>query len=125
MLEQYMQQLPGVKASYPFGKQVCVYKVVGKMFALLTEGQSPQQISLKALPADVTFLIDQFEAVGPGYHLNKKHWITISLNSSSDAKSNAGSELSENMLQDLVNASYALVVAKLTRADKALLESVS
>ncbi|MEO0648476.1 MAG: MmcQ/YjbR family DNA-binding protein, partial [Cyanobacteria bacterium J06650_10] len=71
-------------------------------------------VTIKCVPLDGEILAEQFEAIAPGYHMNKKHWITVSLTA----------EISDEMLTDLVNKSYELVVSKLTKANKARLEQL-
>ena len=110
-LEKTLLGLKGSTASYPFGPEVLVYKVMGKMFALIAQSEATPSINLKCAPADAEMLVSEYESIIPGYHMNKKHWITVSL--MGDAP--------EDMLVDLINDSYALVVSKLTKADKALL----
>ena len=107
-LEEYLSKLKGSDGSFPFGPEALVFKVMGKMFALVYQGEEIPRVTLKCAPADGEILVNQFESVIPGYYMNKKHWITVSLTG----------ELSDEMLADLVDESYELVVGKLTRADK-------
>ncbi len=107
-LEKYLHQLKGSEGSYPFGPEALVFKVMGKMFALVSQKDKVPGVTFKIAPADGEILVSQFESVVPGYHMNKKHWITISLNG----------ELPDGMLTDLADGSYEIVVNKLTRADK-------
>jgi predicted DNA-binding protein (MmcQ/YjbR family) len=90
---------PGAVLTYPFGEETAVYKVGGKIFAL-TGADAPTSINLKAEPADVTGLVDTYEAVERGYHMNKKHWITVQLDG----------DLPPGLLEELVEDSYDLVV---------------
>jgi predicted DNA-binding protein (MmcQ/YjbR family) len=94
---------PASSVSYPFGEGVTVFKVVGKIFAIIAEGE-PIRVSLKADPEDARALVEAFTEVTPGYHLNKKHWITVSL------------PAPRVPLAELVDASYDLVVATLPRS---------
>lgn len=93
---------PAVELTYPFGEETAVYKVVGKVFALITPDSAKPHLTLKADPEDARALVETFTAVIPGYHMNKKHWITVDL---------AG----EAPFDELIAASYDLVVAKLPR----------
>ena len=111
-VEKYLLKLKGSEGSYPFGPEALVFKVMGKMFALVSQKEEIPRVTLKCAPADGEVLVSQYESVVPGYYMNKKHWITISLTG----------ELSGEMLTDLANGSYALVVSKLTKADKNKLE---
>src|SRR5690554_5405610 len=78
-VEEYVLSMPNAKLDYPFGQEVAVYKVKGKMFALIPEGKEPVRISLKCDPQLAELLRAKYESVMPGYHLNKKHWNTIVL----------------------------------------------
>ena len=111
-LEKYLSKLKGSECSYPFGTEALVFKVMGKMFALVSQQEETPRVTLKCAPPDGEVLVTQFESVVPGYYMNKKHWITISLTG----------EIPEEMLIDLVNGSYKLVVSKLTKANKSKLE---
>lgn len=111
-LEKTLSTLKGSEGSFPFGPEALVFKVKGKMFGLVSQKDKIPRVTLKCAPADGEFLVSQFESVIPGYYMNKKHWITISLTG----------EIPDEMLIDLVNGSYDLVVSKLTKADKYKLE---
>ena len=110
-LEKYLSKLKGSEGSFPFGPEALVFKVMGKMFALVSQQEEVPRVTLKCDPVDAEILTGQFNSVVPGYHMNKKHWITISLTD----------ELSTNMLTDLIDDSYELVVSKLSKADKSKL----
>src|SRR5271154_1633662 len=100
-LEDYILSMPNARLDYPFGEGVAVYKVNDKMFALIGEGKTPIQLSLKCDPALAKTLRERYESVLPGYHLNKKHWNTILLTG----------QLNEQEIEDLVRHSYELVSA--------------
>ena len=93
---------PAVELSYPFGEETPVFKVVDRMFAALSTGGHPF-ITLKSDPEDARALVQQFTGIRPGYHMNKKHWISVDLPS-------AGAPLDE-----FIRDSYELVVATLPR----------
>ena len=78
-VEDYVLSMPNAERDYPFGEEVAVYKVGGKMFALIPEDKTPVRISLKCDPQLSELLRDKYESVMAGYHLNKKHWNTIVL----------------------------------------------
>jgi predicted DNA-binding protein (MmcQ/YjbR family) len=101
-IEGYIKKLPKAKLDYPFGEQVAVYKFEDKMFALLTEGKEPLSLSLKCDPQLSEVLREKYESVMTGYHLNKKHWITIVLTG----------QLSLDEVKDLITLSYRLVAEK-------------
>ena len=97
--------LPGVEETTPFGPDVIVYKVAGKMFALATPDEVPHQVNLKCDPERALELRDRYEDVMPGYHMNKKHWNTVNL----------GWRLPNALLRELIQHSYDLVVASLPK----------
>ncbi len=99
--------LPGAVLTFPFGEETAVYKVGGKVFAL-TGVDQPTSINLKAEPLDVTGLVETYEAIDRGYHMNKKHWITVQLDGS----------LPDGLLEELVEDSYDLIVDKLPARDR-------
>jgi predicted DNA-binding protein (MmcQ/YjbR family) len=99
---------PGSSENYPFGDEVAVFKVAGRMFALVPLGQSPGSVSLKCDPHLAAGLRARYAAVTPGYHLNKRHWNTVALDGS----------VPDDELLELIDHSYELVVARLTRAER-------
>jgi len=111
-LEKKLSKFKGSVGGYPFGPDALVFKVMGKMFALVSQNEEVPGVTLKCEPADGEVLVSQFKSVVPGYYMNKKHWITISLDG----------ELPKEMLTDLAKRSYDLVVGKLTKADKKKLD---
>jgi len=98
-IEEYVLSMPNARLDYPFGEGVAVYKAGDKMFALISEGKTPVQLSLKCAPELSIILREKYNEVMPGYHLNKKHWNTLVL---------AG-ELPWEEVQDLIRHSYHLV----------------
>ena len=99
---------PGAVEDYPFGDEVAVFKVAGRMFALLPLGEVPGSVSLKCDPDLAVSLRARYAEVRPGYHLSKRHWNTVTLD---------GSVPDEEMLE-LIEHSYDLVVARLTKAQQ-------
>jgi predicted DNA-binding protein (MmcQ/YjbR family) len=104
----YVLAKPGAEETYPFGPGTMVAKVVGKMFALFSEDDAPRQISLKVDPQEGELLRGAHPTIVPGYHLNKRHWITAPIDGS----------LPPDLLTDLIDDSYDLVVASLTKAKR-------
>jgi predicted DNA-binding protein (MmcQ/YjbR family) len=92
----------------PFGEGTLVFKVGGKIFALLSLDTVPGRANLKATPEDVVQLREQYEAVQPGYHMNKVHWNTIYFESDMDDKE----------LFRLVDISYDLIYDSLPKKVK-------
>jgi predicted DNA-binding protein (MmcQ/YjbR family) len=101
----------GAVEEHPFGPETSVFKVEGKMFALGALGRRPLQVSLKCEPELAAHLRLAHDAINPGYHLNKRHWNTLTLDGS----------LPDAMVRDLVEDSYDAVVAGLPRAKRAAL----
>lgn len=89
----------------PFGPEVLVYKVGGKMFALLTIEEVPVRMNLKCDPERSLDLRDRFDSILPGYHMNKKHWNTLVLDQA----------LPNPLMVELIDHSYDLVFASLTK----------
>jgi len=104
---------PGSAEDYPFGDEVAVFKVAGKMFALVSLGAPPGSVSLKCDPELAVELRARYRAITAGYHLSKRHWNTIALDGS----------VPEDELLDLIDHSYELVVEGLTRAQRARLST--
>jgi predicted DNA-binding protein (MmcQ/YjbR family) len=102
------RELPGAELSHPFGEGWDVYKVRGKVFMLQTDLAGESIVTLKADPQDSRSLQEAFDDITPGYHMNKKHWITL----------HPGGRLDASLVDDLVTDSYLLVVEKLPRAQR-------
>ena len=97
--------LRGSVLEFPFGEDTSVFKVGGKMFALLGIDDSPGRVNLKIDPDEGADLVRAHEAIVPGYHMNKRHWITVTLDGS----------LPDEFVEDLIANSYELVVASLPK----------
>jgi predicted DNA-binding protein (MmcQ/YjbR family) len=82
-----------------------VYKIGGKMFALTSPDDFPSTINLKCDPERVLELRDEYAAITPGYHMNKRHWITLTLDGSVPA----------TIVRELIDHSYDLVAASLPK----------
>ena len=92
----------------PFGPEALVYKVMGKMFSLVAWESDPLTITLKCEPGQALLWRDVYPAVRPGYHMNKAHWNTITLDGTIPAAE----------LWEMIDDSYHLVVNGLTRAQR-------
>lgn len=103
-------ELPGTSLEYPFGPDFRVFRVRGKMFMAHTEMTGAPIVILKARPADGAVLREAYAEITPGYHMNKRHWITL----------NPGGRLERDrqLVEDLVTESYLLVVEGLPRASR-------
>lgn len=102
------EELPGSSLTHPFGPDWDVFKVRGKVFMLQTATTDEQIVILKATPADSTTLRDAYPDITPGYHMNKRHWITL----------NPGGAIDEELVRNLVTESYLLVVENLPRSKR-------
>src|SRR6266404_1628960 len=92
----------------PFGEDVLVFKVSGKMFALVALDEVPATANLKCDPDLALELRDRYEQVRPGYHMNKKHWNTVEIEGG----------IPETELRKMIDHSYDLVVQSLPRATR-------
>ncbi len=106
-LNAYCLSLPGTVKQYPFGEGAGVFKVLGKMFALVPDGD-PLSISLKCDPMRAVMLRDTYAAVTPAYHMNKRHWNGVAVDGS----------IPDDEVYELIDHSYDLVVASLPRRDR-------
>jgi predicted DNA-binding protein (MmcQ/YjbR family) len=105
---EYCGKRAGAVEDYPFGDDVAVFKVAGRVFAICGLTGQPGSVSLKCDPTLAEALRDRYPAVIPGYHLNKRHWNTIELDGTVPA----------DELAELVDHSWELVVARLPRRDR-------
>jgi predicted DNA-binding protein (MmcQ/YjbR family) len=110
---EYCLTLPGVEETTPFGPEVLVYKVGGKMFATAVPDELPHAVNLKCDPERAIELRDRYEDILPGYHMNKRHWNTLML----------GGRLPAKLVRELIDHSYALVVASLPKKAREALAS--
>jgi predicted DNA-binding protein (MmcQ/YjbR family) len=96
---------PGASEDFPFTAEHSVFKVNGKMFAISALEREPLEVSVKCEPELAVELRNSYAAIRPGYHLNKRHWNTITLDGS----------VSDQLVRDLVEDSYDLVVSALPK----------
>ncbi|MDN5586869.1 MAG: MmcQ/YjbR family DNA-binding protein [Brevibacterium sp.] len=116
-------QYPLVEIEYPFGPEYAVYKVRGKMFMMFFDLRGVPSMNLKIDPLDGEVLRDAYGEITAGYHMNKKHWITVAGAGTGDEDSrfeggHAGTPLDAELLHDLVLESYCLIVAKMAKKDR-------
>lgn len=104
----YCSAKPFATDEYPFGPGALVFKVKGKMFALIAEDENPLHISLKCDPEDAQALRVEHDSIIPGYHLSKKHWNTLILDET----------LSYELVSELIDHSFELVVKGLNKKDR-------
>jgi predicted DNA-binding protein (MmcQ/YjbR family) len=111
-VKAYLLNKPEAIEDYPFGPNILIAKIKGKMFASLTTNQGTTMMNLKCDPAHAQELRDVFDAVKPGYHMNKKHWNTLALDGS----------LPDSELERLIDHSYTLVFKKLKKSERQAME---
>ena len=102
------QELAGAQLEHPFGPDWEVFKVRGKVFMLMTEVPGRPVVILKAEPGEARALREHNSHITPGYHMNKKHWITL----------HPGGGIDPGLIDDLVTESYLLVVEGLPKQQR-------
>lgn len=107
-IRDYCLAKTGVSEGFPFGEQVLVFKVGSKMFALLNLVELPTSVNLKCDPARSVELRERYEAVRPGYHMNKTHWNTVLMDGS----------IPVGEVHEMIDHSYRLVARTLPRAER-------
>jgi predicted DNA-binding protein (MmcQ/YjbR family) len=111
-LRNYCLSKTGATESFPFGEETLVFKVGNKIFALTSVDASPLTVNLKCNPELAVELREQFDAVRPGYHMNKIHWNTVVIDGS----------IRENDLKQWIDHSYELIVSSLPKSVRQELE---
>ena len=104
-LRELCLALVGAREEFPFSPQVSVFKTAGKIFALSALSEEPLRVSVKCDPDLGAQLRLTYPSIVPGYHLNKRHWLTITIDDSID----------ERLVVDLVEGSHELVAVKRKR----------
>lgn len=108
----------GVTEHFPFDNVTLVFKVMGKMFALSgldNWEKGEEKINVKCNPDWAEELRGEYEGIKPGWHMNKRLWNTVTINSS---------DVSDDLFRELINHSYDLVVKGLTKKMQAELENL-
>ncbi|EAR0788369.1 MmcQ/YjbR family DNA-binding protein [Salmonella enterica] len=101
-------ELPFTEHCWPFGPQYDVFKVGGKIFMLFTEHHCRPVVNLKSDPQKSLVNQQIYPSIAPGYHMNKKHWISVY----------AGEDITVSLLNDLINDSWNLVVDGLPKREQ-------
>ncbi len=110
----YCLSKKGVTEGFPFDGDTLVFKVMGKMFALLPLERLPAQANLKCDPERAVSLRESFDGrILPGYHMSKTHWNTLHIE-----------QLPDSLVRELIDHSYALVVAGLPKNTRKELETL-
>lgn len=107
-LRLYFLSKPATTESFPFDEHTLVFKVLNKMYGLIALDISPAVTNLKCDPEKAIALREEYDCVNPGYHMNKKHWNTVTLDGS----------VSNDLVKQWVDHSFELVVKGLTKKQK-------
>jgi len=107
-LDNYILSKKGATFDYPFDEKVRVYRIDKKMFALTSEDR-PISVNLKCDPIYALELRSIYMGVIAGYHMNKKHWNTVTVEDS---------DVDEELAKELIDHSYELVYKSLTKKQR-------
>lgn len=107
-IKDYCLIKAGTAETYPFGPEPIVFKVLSKIFVLLSVKNNKISLSLKCDPFLAQNLRMQYLAVKPGYHLNKEHWNTVTIDGT----------IPESEIYWMIDHSYEMVVRSLSKAEK-------
>ena len=110
----YCLSKKGVEETFPFDEVTLVFKVMNKMFALTGLENEDFNVNLKCDPERAIELREEYSDITPGWHMSKKHWNTVAFDG----------DLEDELLMELTDHSYNLVVHKLTKKDKLILEKL-
>lgn len=110
-IREYCIKKAGVEEGFPFGESTLVFKVMGKMFLLLSLDENPPSFNVKCEPQKAIDLREKYTAIKPGYHMNKKHWNTVICDGSIPKKT----------LTESIDHSYDLVIRSLPNKARQLL----
>lgn len=108
LFREYCLSKPGATECFPFDEETLVFKVGGKMFALIGL-DAPDNANLKCDPEKAIELREKWEEIQPGFHMNKSHWNTVHFSP----------RLGDRMVMDLIDLSYNLVFQSLTKKVRA------
>jgi predicted DNA-binding protein (MmcQ/YjbR family) len=112
-IREYCLKKKGVTEEFPFNEETLVFKVMNKIFLLVSLEAIPLQFNVKCDPEVAVELREKYESVGPGYHMNKKHWNTVIIDGS----------IPDNIILAWIDGSYSLVVAGLKKLDQQKLKN--
>ncbi|MBT2488960.1 MmcQ/YjbR family DNA-binding protein [Streptomyces sp. ISL-96] len=111
-LRAFCLEFNAATEEFPFGPEMSVFKVLGKLFALSALDAGPLKVNLKCEPEIAVQLRDDHDAIAPGWHMNKRHWNTVTVDG----------RLPDRMVRELIEDSYDLVVAGLPKAERLRLD---
>ncbi len=104
----FVHSLQGVTEDFPFDDQVLALRVRKKIFALIDVQTHPLRVNLKCDPERAVGLRAEWEGIIPGYHMNKKHWNTVSLDG----------DVPVALVRELIEHSHGLIVSKLPKKER-------
>ena len=110
-LRAYCLKKKGASIDFPFDDVTMVIKVGGKMFILIAIDNDPIRMNLKCDPFNAEGLRERYNAVTPGYHMNKKHWNTVSMDNT----------IPDDLIKEMIDDSYELVFSKLSKNNKEII----
>lgn len=108
-IDRFCHSLPGVAARYPFESNPAIraWCIGRRMFAWANVGQQPLVVQLKANPSVVESLVTSYPFIAPGYHMNKRHWISVT-----------AIDCDAVMMTGLLEDAHGLIAAGLPRAER-------
>ena len=105
-LREYCLSKKAVAEDFPFGETTLVFRVMNKIFLLVAMDASPLQFNAKCEPGKAIELREEYDAVKPGYHMNKKHWNTVVIDGS----------ISSALIKEMIDDSYNLIIQSLPKS---------
>ncbi|WP_430593156.1 MmcQ/YjbR family DNA-binding protein [Humidisolicoccus flavus] len=103
--------LPHATLDHPFGAESDVFRIISKIFMIVSDAKGEPVITVKAEPTHVSALIQQFSSIAPGYHMSKSHWVSVQ----------AGEGITRGLVAELVTNAYLVVIEGLPRAKRPVL----
>ena len=107
-LREYCLAKKAVTEDFPFGEDTLVFRVMNKIFLLVSLSSNPLQFNAKCDPGKAIELREQYDAIIPGYHMNKQHWNTVIMDG----------RLSNTLITEIINDSYNLIVKSLSKKNR-------
>lgn len=107
-LREYCISKKAVTEDFPFGESTLVFRVKNKIFLLVSLDANPLQFNAKCEPEKAVELREQYDAIQPGYHMNKKHWNTVVINGS----------IPSALIKEMIDDSYNLIVQSLPKKSR-------
>jgi len=107
-LREYCLFKNAVTEDFPFGESTLVFRVKNKIFLLVALDADPLQFNAKCDPEKAVELREEYDAIRPGYHMNKKHWNTVIIDGS----------IPTRLLKEMIDDSYDLIIQSLPKKSK-------